>query len=85
MTPDHSALIKSEIQTVSAMWSSPFRKGIVAGLKSRLGRKPDKNPYPKNGPQGGRAYRNWSDGYAHGLVRQLPLPSAPNQAKEAGE
>lgn len=74
--------IRREIRSISGMQASPFRKGIIAGLKARTGQTPVGNAYPANGPADGRAHRLWREGYEHGLVRRLPLPPAPGAEDE---
>ena len=56
--------IEREIARVGEMWASPYRKGIIAGLRQRLGHKAGECPYTTP-----RASRNWRTGVESGLKR----------------
>jgi len=59
--------IEREIESVSDMWLSPYRKGIIAGLIERKGETALACPYR----DGTRAAKNWQDGRQSGLTRSL--------------
>lgn len=68
--------IDREIKSVDAMWRSPYRKGIIEGLRRRRG--DNAQPCPYTSP---RSAGPWLAGVRHGLTRPLHRygdPDHPN-------